>query len=273
MKTKYIDLIEQTFDFPQNEFELKEDNLLFHNIDLTQLIETYGTPLKFNYLPKISENIQRAKQWFAEAMKAHDYQGNYNYCYCTKSSHFKFVLDEVLKNKVHIETSSAIDLDIIKYLLKTKKLTQDAYILCNGFKRETYIDNIIELIESGHPNCIPILDNYEELELLTEKVNEPLQVGIRIASEEAPKFEFYTSRLGIGYKNIIPFYKKYLKQNKKAELKMLHFFINTGIQDQSYYWNELMKCMKVYVALKKNLPHFRQLKYRRRLSNKKLIRL
>ena len=41
-------------------------------------------------LPKISENIQRAKQWFAEAMKAHDYQGNYNYCYCTKSSHFKF---------------------------------------------------------------------------------------------------------------------------------------------------------------------------------------
>ncbi len=79
MKTKYIDLIEQTFDFQQNEFELKEDNLLFHNIDLTQLIETYGTPLKFNYLPKISENIQRAKQWFAEAMKAHDYQGNYNY--------------------------------------------------------------------------------------------------------------------------------------------------------------------------------------------------
>ena len=145
MKTKYIDLIEQTFDFPQNEFALKEDNLLFHNIDLTQLIATYGTPLKFTYLPKISENIQRAKQWFAEAMKAHDYQGNYNYCYCTKSSHFKFVLDEVLKNKVHIETSSAIDLDIIKHLLKTKKLTQDAYILCNGFKRETYIDNIIEL--------------------------------------------------------------------------------------------------------------------------------
>jgi hypothetical protein len=29
MKTKYIDLIEQTFDFPQNEFALKEDNLLF----------------------------------------------------------------------------------------------------------------------------------------------------------------------------------------------------------------------------------------------------
>jgi arginine decarboxylase len=35
---------------------------------------------------------------------------------------------------------------------------------------------------------------------------------------------------------------------------MLHFFINTGIQDCSYYWNELMKCLKVYVALKKECP-------------------
>jgi len=35
---------------------------------------------------------------------------------------------------------------------------------------------------------------------------------------------------------------------------MLHFFINTGINDNSYYWNELVKCIKVYVALKKECP-------------------
>lgn len=51
MKTKYIDLIEQTFDFPQREFQLEDDHLLFHGIDLMELIETYGTPLKFSYLP------------------------------------------------------------------------------------------------------------------------------------------------------------------------------------------------------------------------------
>jgi len=52
----------------------------------------------------------------------------------------------------------------------------------------------------------------------------------------------------------VPYYKKYIQNNPKARLKMLHFFINTGIQDQSYYWNELMKCMKVYVSLKKVCP-------------------
>ena len=54
MKTKYIDLIDQTYFFPQEEFTLRDDNLLFHGIDLMQLVEQYGSPLKFMYLPKIS---------------------------------------------------------------------------------------------------------------------------------------------------------------------------------------------------------------------------
>ncbi|MAS20819.1 MAG: arginine decarboxylase, partial [Leeuwenhoekiella sp.] len=79
-------------------------------------------------------------------------------------------------------------------------------------------------------------------------------IGIRIASEEEPKFEFYTSRLGIGYKNIVPFYEEQIKNNDQVDLKMLHFFINTGIRDNAYYWNELNKCLKVYIRLKKICP-------------------
>ena len=106
----------------------------------------------------------------------------------------------------------------------------------------------------GHENCIPIIDNYEEISLLSEKIDGDYKIGIRIASEEEPKFEFYTSRLGIGYRNIVPFYEDQIKGNDKVELKMLHFFINTGIGDNAYYWNELSKCLKVYVRLKKICP-------------------
>jgi arginine decarboxylase len=35
---------------------------------------------------------------------------------------------------------------------------------------------------------------------------------------------------------------------------MLHFFINTGIKDTAYYWNELTKCINVYCDLKKVCP-------------------
>lgn len=254
MKTKYFDLIDQTFHFPQEEFTLNENELQFHGIDLMALIKEYGAPLKFTYLPKISDNINRAKGWFADAIKEHNYAGNYNYCYCTKSSHFKHVLDEALKNDIHIETSSAFDIDIVENLKKQGKITDTTFVISNGFKRDQYITNIARLINNGHKNCITIIDNYEEIALLSATIKDNYNIGIRIASEEEPKFEFYTSRLGIGYKNIVPFYNKEIKDNPKVTLKMLHFFINTGIRDTAYYWNELLKCMKVYVALKKVCP-------------------
>ena len=125
MNTKYIDLISQTFDFPQEEFKLEDKTLQFHDIDLMELVETYGTPLKFTYLPQISNNIKRAKGWFEKAIKNNKYKGKYNYCYCTKSSHFKHVLNEALKNDIHIETSSAFDIDIVENLKKEGKITDD----------------------------------------------------------------------------------------------------------------------------------------------------
>ena len=47
MKNKYIDLIDQTYYFPQDEFTLDGDELRFHNIDLMELVRKYGAPLKF----------------------------------------------------------------------------------------------------------------------------------------------------------------------------------------------------------------------------------
>ena len=69
MKIKYHDIIDQTFNFPQEEFKLDEDtdNLRFHDIPLMDLIEEHGTPLKISYLPKISHQIKRAKNYFERA--------------------------------------------------------------------------------------------------------------------------------------------------------------------------------------------------------------
>jgi arginine decarboxylase len=254
LNTKYSDLIDQTYYFPQEEFKVEGSELHFHGIDLMELVKEYGAPLKFTYLPKISENINKAKNWFFDALKKHDYPGTYNYCYCTKSSHFEHVLNEALKNDIHIETSAAVDINIVENLKKNGKITNDTYVICNGFKRNGYITNIANLINGGHKNCVPIIDNYEEIDLLSEAIDGKYKIGIRIASEEEPKFEFYTSRLGIGYKNIVPFFNKQIKDNEQVELKMLHFFINTGIRDTAYYWNELLKCLRVYINLKRVCP-------------------
>ncbi|MEG1556006.1 MAG: arginine decarboxylase [Bacteroidales bacterium] len=254
MRTKYFDLISQTYEFPQEEFKIEDNELLFNDVPLMDIIKQYGTPLKITYLPKITQNIMRARRWFNVAIAKADYQSDYHYCYCTKSSHFEFVMSEVLKNDVHIETSSAFDLNLIETLNENNQFEKDNYIICNGFKKQQYIDNISMMLENGFINTIPVLDSKYELELLDRNIKTKCKIGIRIAAEEEPRFEFYTSRLGIRYNDIIPFYQNKIKRNPKFELKMLHFFINTGINDTAYYWNELAKCVNLYCDLKKICP-------------------
>ncbi len=254
MKNKYIDLIEQTFEFPQEEFKVLDNELYFHDIPLMEIIKQYGTPLKITYLPKISQQIQKAKRLFHVAMAKANYRGDYHYCYCTKSSHFIHILEEALKNDIHLETSSSFDIHIIEELFKMEHIDSKKYIVCNGFKKQYYMEKICDLVNNGFENVIPVLDNKKELDFYDGHLKRSVKLGIRIASEEEPMFEFYTSRLGIRYKDIIPFYKNNIKNNNKLKLKMLHFFINTGIKDNAYYWNELHKCVNIYCQLKKVCP-------------------
>jgi arginine decarboxylase len=250
----YADLIDQTFYFPTAEFRVQNNQLHFHEVNLMEIVEAYGTPLKLSYLPKISSNIQYAKQIFNQAIEKHQYDGKYVYCYCTKSSHFEFVLKEALRNDIHIETSSAFDIPIVRKLHEDGNLTKDNYVICNGFKRPLYVENITKLIQDGFKNCLPILDNMQELEYYETHLNQPYQMGIRVASDEEPNFGFYTSRLGIRYSDILPFYKEKIQDSKHAKLKMLHFFINTGIKDTAYYWSELSRFIYKYCELKKVCP-------------------
>ena len=254
MKNKYIDLIEQTSEFPTEEFKVIDDELYFNDIPLMDVIKQYGTPLRITYLPRITQQIQKARRMFNVAMAKVDYNADYHYCYCTKSSHFSFVLEEVLKNGVHVETSSAFDMNILENLAETGHLKKDTFIICNGFKRPLYVENIQSFINQGFDNTIAILDNKFELDLLLDGMEKNFKVGIRIASEEEPKFDFYTSRLGIRYNDILPYYYEKIKDNPMVDLKMLHFFINTGIKDTAYYWSELSKAVELYCELKKICP-------------------
>src|ERR1700681_280969 len=88
MNNTYSDLVQQTFNFPQEDFKVKDEYLQYNGVDVKSLIDKYGTPLKLTYLPKIGMQISKAKKIFANALKKHKYEGKYFYCYCTKSSHF-----------------------------------------------------------------------------------------------------------------------------------------------------------------------------------------
>ena len=258
MKNTYFDLIDQTYYFPQEGFDLQNGTLFFNGVSLKYLIEQYGTPFRLTYLPKITAQIKRAKNWFNKAMKLNNYQGKYYYCYCTKCCHFQHVISEALKSDVHLETSSSFDIDLVLKLYEQGKVTNAHVLVHNGYKTPDYINKILHLNALGFKNSIAILDSTTELEKYAG-VQKPIKIGIRLATDLQPQSDYYTSRLGIRSSEVLDFYQNKIKDNEKVELKMLHFFVDSGIKDNLYYWGEFQKALQVFVELKKVCPGLKAL--------------
>ena len=236
------------------EFAITSSDLYWNGVSLVDLISRYGTPMRLSYLPNTSEHIKRVQHLFRDAFKRHNYHGHYTHCYCTKSSHFRFVLDEVLKNdNVHLETSSAFDISILRELYQIGKISKSTTIICNGHKPAQYTLAIGRFIEEGF-NVIPVLDSMDEIGAYHDINTAPINIGIRIATDEAPNSPIRTSRLGVRYRDIESLYTTRIQRNSKLRLKMLHFFVNTGIRNTAYYWSELSMLLHKYCELRKICP-------------------
>lgn len=257
MINTYFDLIDQTYYFPQEGFDLRDNLLHFNGLSLKYLIDKYGTPFRLTYLPKIGFQIKKAKNLFNRAIRANSYQGKYYYCYCTKCCHFSHVIKEALRHGVHLETSSSFDIDLILKLWDSKYIEQNIILVHNGYKTDDYLKKIINLRELGFYNSIPVLDSKEELDRILKLTKQPLKIGIRMAINEESSSSYYTSRLGIRPSEVIDFYKEKIKKKKNIQLKMLHFFVDSGIKDNIYYWGEFKKALQLYAQLKKMCPSLR----------------
>ncbi|MFB1021278.1 MAG: arginine decarboxylase [Vicingaceae bacterium] len=252
MKNTYFDLIDQTYYFPQEGFDLDDGYLTFHGISLKHLIEKHGTPFRFIYLPKIGAQIKKARNLFNRAIKKNNYSGSYNFCYCTKCNHFSHVVGEALKQNVNLETSSSFDIDLILNLLKDGKIDKQRKIINNGYKTDDYLKKIVTLIDIGFTNVIIVLDSIKELNrLLDFSGARKVKIGLRMAINEEPQSSYYTSRLGIRQEEMMNFYTNFIEKSETVELKMLHFFVDSGIKDSLYYWGEFQRALMLYIDLKK----------------------
>ncbi len=260
MKNTYFDLIDQSYYFPQEGFDLKDGYLTFHGVSLKYLVEKYGTPFKLMYLPRIGEQIKKARNLFRRAIKKHKYKGKYYYAYCTKCCHFSHVVKSAVREGIQLETSSSFDIDLIYKLYDEGEINKKIIIIHNGYKTEDYLQKIARLNKDGFYNSILILDSKSELQRVkryAKGLEKPLKIGVRMAIDEEPQTAYYTSRLGIRANEIIDFYNTEIKGDETISLKMMHFFIDSGIKDNMYYWGEFQKAMKLFVELKQICPEMK----------------
>jgi arginine decarboxylase len=113
---------------------------------------------------------------------------------------------------------------------------------------------MMHLVNTGYQNLICVLDNVSEFDLIDAKASKSMNIGIRIATEEEPNFLVYTSRLGMSHKRIVDLYLDKIKNHPHFKLKMLHFFVNSGIRDTTFFWSELTRLVNVYCDVKEVCP-------------------
>ncbi len=230
------------------DFRVEGAELHFRGVNVAQLARRYGTPLKLSFLPRISQNVRRARTYFAEALQRHDYAGEYIYTYCTKSAHHRLVVAEAIAAGAHIEASSAYDLAIVERLADEGALSRTSFVVCNGPKTEDYLRRIFALRSAGFPNIVPVADSFEEL-VLVHQAGVPMQVGVRLANPAGDGFPFSRSRFGLTRDDIVRAQADGLFDGSPLSLTMLHFFVDSGIDDSPRYWNALQTTVDLYYAL------------------------
>ena len=259
-KHTYADLIDQSYDFPNDIFWLDAQWLQFHWVPLMKLLKKYWSPLKITYLPKVAQQVVSTKKSMEESMQKYNYTWGYTYAYCTKSSHFRFVVQKAVESGAQLEISSAYDTALIRSLWNDWVISQDILIVCNWYKSDQYLSSILWLREAGFTNIVIVLDNPEEFTRLCALPFEGvLPIGIRVATEEEPQSDMYTSRLGMSSKVVMKLYKEQIKKEKRVKLQMVHFFINSKIKDTPYYRSELSRLVDVYCDLAWECPTLTQL--------------
>jgi len=254
----------------QTDVQLSDDGrVLWHGIDIDEVAKTFGTPLKLTYIPKVSQNIEACQNLFQSAFDRHGYRGKYFNCYCTKSNHSQFVLEEVLRTGSGLEFSSFADLEILRFLeregLVNKGHTFESLpLLCNGYKPDAYVSAIVNAHASGFRNILPILDSTDELDKYLQHAetlaptdgdgnSHPLRVGIRIQTTGGGPTP--TSRFGMPLEQAKQLCEDQISSSDgTVELKMLHFFVQDGIADSMTFWEQLTNVMDAFVELKQQYP-------------------
>lgn len=167
----------------KREIKVENGKLFYYNFDLEKLAKEYGTPLKITFLDLIKDRILDLKHAFDEEIIKTNYEGKFIYLNANKANYGVLEIETAYKYADGLECSSYHDLLLTKDIMDKYDDAFEKYIVCNGYKKEDYIDEIIKLSESGY-NIINIIDNTEEYEIIKKKtLSKNLHLGLRVHLE------------------------------------------------------------------------------------------
>lgn len=209
--------------------------------------------------PDILDNrVEKISSCFARAAKEYDYKAKNFIIYPIKVNQMRPVVEEIVshgkKFNIGLEAGSKPEL----HAVLATNIDENALIICNGYKDESYIELALLAQKMGR-RIIIVVEKLNELKLIrtvARRLKTEPQIGIRIklANSGSGKWEESggdSSKFGLNSSELLEAIEYLQKNEITSWLKLIHFHIGSQITKIRRIKNALREAMQFYVQLSK----------------------
>jgi arginine decarboxylase len=226
--------------------------------DLTQDLLDRGirVPIMIRFPDIIKSRVELLHNCFQKAFADHNYKGNYCGVYPIKVNQQRHLVQELVKHGkgigLGLECGSKPELLVVLALMNT----QNAVIICNGFKDAEYIETAILSQKLGR-NTIIVVDRKEELKMIIDvakKFNSRPKIGFRakLNTQGAGKWVDSSgarSKFGLTSVEIVEGVEVLKKEGMLDCLELLHYHIGSQVPSIQSIKSSLKEGARFYTEL------------------------
>ena len=231
-------------------------------IDLKELMEELqvrdvSAPVLLRFPDILDNRIEKISHCFETAAKEYGYTGKNFLIYPIKVNQMRPVVEEIVshgnKYNIGLEAGSKPELHAVLSI----DIDDDAMIICNGYKDESYIELALLAQKMGR-NIYIVVEKLNELRTLAAiskrlKVRPNIGIRIKLASSGSGKWEESggdVSKFGVNSSELLEALD-ILEKNKLADcLKLIHFHIGSQVTNIRRIKTALKEASQFFVQLR-----------------------
>lgn len=241
----------------------EKDDTTINLHQLVQSLEQRGIepPILFRFDGIIRNRIQHIYTAFEEAIQEYHYNNTYHMAYPIKVNQQRHVVDIIRTSAA--DRSISLEVGSKPELLAVLAIqdSEDALLLCNGYKDAEYIELALLSRKIGRRPII-IIEQFYELQLIletAEKLGIDAEIGIRIKPHCRGSGKWASSggdlaKFGLNTHEINQVIEQLVASGKDHWLKLIHFHIGSQLTSIIPLKKVLREATRMYIEIAKRCP-------------------